>query len=98
MGWWSLGIGRWEKRASAPPGAADHSEGGSTSRGPPVYSGKSCKRNMRFGGYVSGVKRLGRVPDSQETGLTSLQPTGLEFAPQPAMLGTAGPEQDPKMA
>lgn len=66
-------------------------------RRPPVYSGQSCKRNRRFGGYASGVKRLGRVPDSQETGLTSLQQTGLEFATQP-VLGTAGPEQDPKMA
>ena len=39
----NLRVGRGCKQGVAPPGALGYSGGESTARGPPVYSGKSCK-------------------------------------------------------
>lgn len=97
MEWKSLGIGKGRKRVLAPPGAWDHSEGRCMVRGPPVCSGKSCKKKHGVWRLVF-LNRLGSVLNSSwGTGLTSLQQTGLELAIQPALLGTAGMEWDPRV-
>ena len=60
--------------------------------------GRAVERNMGFGGYTSGLERLGSVPNSVGDWSDQFAVDGLEFAIQPAMLGTAGTEQDPRMA
>lgn len=45
--WESLGVGRGCKGGPAPPGTLGYSEGESTARMLPVYSGKSCKEKHR---------------------------------------------------
>lgn len=91
-------MGKGGRRVLAPPGAWDHSEGRSMVRGSPVCSGKNCKKKHGVWKLLF-LKRLGSVLNCQwGTGLTSLQQTGLELAIQPALLGIAGMEWDPRVA